>query len=272
MRKRAKTKGEYHMEEKKERREKACAPEGAETGYLVAGQELRDPGKTEIRAFIFDIDGTLVDSFEAYYKAFNQGLADLKMGRLDRKILRSYLAEGLSLRDILQKVLSSPMDDISYGMCRQKIMSRFREVEQGGVKPFPGVKELFEQLTARGFKIGVATGRTSSPTDEWERFKKLGLDKYIDAIVTSAEVVHRKPAPDAVTECAKRLNVPVGQCCVIGDTELDIVAAKSAGAVAVAVTTGQDDEERLLKAEPVIVCRNLQDLLTQLAMPPHTGE
>jgi len=218
----------------------------------------------DVKALIFDIDGTLVDSFEAYYEVFNQGIAEFSAGPISRDALRDYLAKGLSLRTILQNVFPLPMDDTDYEACRGRILQLFKQVEQEEVKPFTGTEALFRYLEAKGIKIGIATGRTSSPEDEWLRFRRLGLAHYISTIVTSREVEHRKPAPDAIIECSRRLNIPLEQCVVVGDTESDIVAAKRAGAIAVAVTTGQENEDVLLKAEPEVVLKDLGNLAAYL--------
>ncbi|OPY75773.1 MAG: Beta-phosphoglucomutase [Syntrophorhabdus sp. PtaU1.Bin153] len=218
----------------------------------------------DVKALIFDIDGTLVDSFEAYHNVFNQGIAEFGNGPVSREALRDYLAKGLSLREILQNVFLSPVDDAVYEACRGKIFQLFKEVELEGVTPFEGTEALFRSLKDKGIKIGIATGRTSSPEDEWLRFRRLGLDGFISALVTSREVEHRKPAPDAIIECSRRLDVPLRQCVVVGDTESDIVAAKEAGAIAVAVTTGQENEDVLLKAKPELVLKDLGNLLAYL--------
>lgn len=220
--------------------------------------------KYRIRAFIFDIDGTLVDSFEVYQGVFNQCIAYFNASPVSRGALRDYLAKGLSLREIFQRVFPSPIDDATFEACREKILRLFKHVEIEGVKSFPGTEELFRSLEDKGIKIGIATGRMSSTKDEWLRFKKLGLHGYISAIVTSREVEQRKPAPDAIIECAKRMGIPIEQCVVVGDTESDIVAAKRAGAIAVAVTTGHEDKETLLRAQPEIVLGNVNDLVAYL--------
>jgi len=217
-----------------------------------------------VRAVIFDIDGTLVDSFEAYHKVFNEGIADFHVEKISRDILRGYLAKGLGLREILQRVFGSPLDDATYEACRGKILRLFKQAEVEEVKSFSGTDELFRQLKDNGIKIGIATGRTSSPEDEWLRFKKLGLGGYISTIVTSQEVEHRKPSPDAIIECAKRMGIPIENCIVVGDTESDIVAAKNAGAIAVGVTTGHDDKQTLLSAKPAIVLESINDLMIYL--------
>jgi HAD superfamily hydrolase (TIGR01549 family) len=220
--------------------------------------------KADIRALIFDIDGTLVDSFEVYRGVFNQGIADYNVEEVPRDVLRDLLAKNLSLREILQKVFPSPIDDATYETCREKILRLYREAELEGVKSFPGTEALFRYLQGMGIKIGIATGRMSTVEDEWTRFARLGLHMFISTIVTSREVEHRKPAPDVIIECARRLDVPTKQCVVVGDTKSDIIAARMAGAIAVAVTTGHEDEEVLQKAEPDIVLQSIKDIVRYL--------
>ena len=217
-----------------------------------------------IKALIFDIDGTLVDSFEVYHRVFNQGIADYGVEEVPRDVLRELLAKNLSLREILQEVFPSPIDDATYERCREKILRLYREAELEGVKAFPGTEKLFRYLQDTGIKIGIATGRMSSVDDEWIRFRRLGLHTFISTIVTSREVEHRKPASDVIIECARRLGIPAEQCVVVGDTEPDIIAARMAGAIAVSVTTGHEDEEVLQKAKPDVVLKSINDLVPYL--------
>lgn len=218
----------------------------------------------EIRAVIFDIDGTIVDTFEVYQKVFNQGTEQFGAAPVAKEVLRDLLAKGLSLRQILEKAFSYPLDDGVYAICRTDILERFKKAELGEVKAFPGTEELFGHLQQKAIKIGIATGRMSSDEDEWNRFRVLGLDGYISAIVTSKEMQHRKPAPDVVIECARRLNVSPENCIVVGDTVADILAARSAGSLSAAVTTGHEDEDNLLKERPDIIFNNISELTLYL--------
>jgi phosphoglycolate phosphatase len=119
-------------------------------------------------------------------------------------------------------------------------------------------------LQGAGIKIGIATGRMSTVKEEWMRFKRLGLQPYINTIVTSREVQNRKPAPDVIIECARRLGILAVHCVVVGDTESDIIAARLAGAIAVSVTTGHEDETVLQKAKPDVIVKSIQDLVPYL--------
>ncbi|MEI9476121.1 MAG: HAD family hydrolase [Deltaproteobacteria bacterium] len=213
----------------------------------------------KIEGVIFDIDGTLVDSFPVYCSAFNRGIQQYNLEPVSSDFLVDALKRSATLLEVFRKVFPPQTDEALIERCRKEILELFMKAEVDEVKPFPGVRELFKNLRNNGIRIGVATGRTSLPEKEWERFKKYGLDGFIDSIVTSREVEKRKPAPDAILECANRLKVPIENCLVVGDTEADIIASKTAGAIAVAVSTGEGDIELLERENPEFLFKTLVD-------------
>jgi len=216
-------------------------------------------GRT-IEGVIFDIDGTLVDSFPAYCAAFNRGIGSYNLEPVPARYLMDAMKRGESLPEIFSKVFPAQTDNAVIENCRKEVLEFFIKAEVDEVRLFPGVTELFQSLRKEKIKIGVATGRTTLPEKEWERFKRYGLDGLIDAIVTSKEVEKRKPAPDAILECANRMKVSIENCLVVGDTDADIIASRTAGAIAVAVSTGQDDIELLQKEKPEFLFQSLLEL------------
>ena len=217
--------------------------------------------KEGLRAVIFDIDGTLVDSFSVYRKVFNEGIADYNIEPVPGHLLDNWLRKGKGLKEILEAVYPPGTDGSIIDACKERIKGLFRQVEEEEIKSFPGVEELFGHLESQGVKIGIATGRVSTAEDEWRRFTRLGLSRFVDAIVTSHEVSSRKPAPDVLLACARRLDVPIGACLAVGDTESDILAAKRAGAIAAYVHTGEEDAEAVANAGPDIILESTYDLL-----------
>lgn len=213
----------------------------------------------QIAGVIFDIDGTLIDSLSVFGSVFNKGVSQFNLEPVSKEFLVNCLTRGMNLGEILRGIFPSHTDEFLVERCKKEILELFLKVEADEVKPFPGINELFITLKDRGVKIGIATGRTSLPENEWIRFKRFGLDRFIDSIVTSREVERRKPAPDAIIECAKRLNVPIEECLVVGDTELDIIAARSAGGISVAVLTGEGSLDLLENEKPELIFKNLTD-------------
>ncbi len=213
----------------------------------------------EIAAMIFDIDGTLVDSFPVLFSVFNKGIGHYELGPVSLEFLMGCFKQNQNLDEILRKVFP-PNSESLIGKCRKEISDLFWEIELNEVKLFPGTTELFKHLKGRGIRIGIATGRTSLPEKEWDRFERFGVHLFIDAIVTTREVGKRKPAPDAILECANRLQVPIENCLVVGDTVDDILAARNAGALPVAVSTGQDERDLLEKEKPELLFDSLKEL------------
>jgi HAD superfamily hydrolase (TIGR01509 family) len=222
-----------------------------------------DTNKT--RAVIFDIDGTIVDSFRTYRKVFNEGIAAYGMEPVSESLLDGCLRRGMGLRAILERIFPDGTEEAVYDACRDRIKYLYRRIEGEEVRSYPGIDELFTGLRDRGIRIGIATGRMSTPEDEWERFRRLGLNHFLGTIVTSHEIARRKPAPDVIIECARRLGLPTSACIAVGDTGNDIIAAKSAGAIAVFVRTGNEDEEVLMKAGPDFILESTSGLLGLLA-------
>ncbi len=107
-----------------------------------------------------------------------------------------------------------------------------------------------------GAEIGIATGRPSKAENELIRFKDLGLERYIDCIVTSREIA-RKPAPDTMIECARQMKVPIAQCLIVGDTEEDVIAARRAGGIPVAILAKEDHLELSESEQPEFILENL---------------
>lgn len=211
----------------------------------------------QIRGVIFDIDGTLIDSFSAFTSAFNKGISQFDLRPVSQQFLTQSLRKGANLADLLRMVFPLQTDEFLIKRCKGEILQHFLKIEASEVKPFPGINELFCNLMDRGIKIGIATGRTSMPENEWDRFKKFGLERFIDSIVTSREVVSRKPDPDTIVECAKRMKVPIEKCLVVGDTEDDIIAARKAGGIPVAILARENHLDISESEQPEFIFRDL---------------
>jgi len=225
----------------------------------------------QIRGVIFDIDGTLMDTFSAFTSVFNEGVSQFDLRPVSQQFLAQSLRKGANLEDLLRMLFPPQTDELLIDRCKGEILQHFLKIEASEVKPFPGISELFGNLKNRGIKIGIATGRTSMPEKEWDRFKRLGLQRFIDSIVTSREVASRKPAPDAIVECAKRMKVPIEKCLVVGDTEDDIIAARKAGGIPVAILSEEDHLDISESEQPEFIFKNLIEFTLFLEEQERTG-
>jgi HAD superfamily hydrolase (TIGR01549 family) len=218
----------------------------------------------QIEGAIFDIDGTLVDSFSAFTSAFNNGTNRFHLEPVSKQFLTHFLRKGLNLPEILGKIFPLHTAGPLIERCQRDILEHFLRIEVGEVKPFRGIDRLFGVLHDRGIRIGIATGRASTPENEWIRFKRFGLERFIDSIVTSREVPKRKPAPDVIIECAKKLGIPVENCLAVGDTEADIIAGRRAGGMPVAILTAEDRLDLLESEKPEFIFESLNEFASFL--------
>ena len=214
----------------------------------------------DIRGVIFDMDGTIIDSLSLYHQCLNQELEMTGLQPVSEDLLFRNLGMGISLRDILRKIISDNRDDAVIKTIADGILERFMKVDME-VPLLPGVNEIFSFLKTEGVKIGIATGRPSGAAYEWKRFNHIGLSVFINTIVTAAEVAKRKPAPDLIAQCARKMNVETINCLVVGDSTSDVIAAKAADAISVAVCTGVDDAVKLKEAGPEAVIERLDNMV-----------
>ncbi len=218
--------------------------------------------KNQINATIFDIDGTIIDSISLYYHHFNKGLKKMGYRTVSKEFLLNCLAQGVSLKDILKRSIPNDGEEVIEELA-SIILKSFVQVDIN-VPVLPGVREAFSFLKRFNTKIGLASGRTSGQTYEIKRLRHLGLHEYIDVVVTADEVERRKPHPDVILLCARKLGVKPESCLVIGDSISDIIAAHRAGAIAAAVCTGVDTRERLSEAKPAVIMDSLKYITTLL--------
>ncbi len=218
------------------------------------------------RAVIFDMDGTLVDSLTTYQSVFNSAIAKFGLPPVKLRPLADKLNDGLNLEQIIVSFFPDHNDPEFLAACHKEVIATFRELTEDKTPLLPGVPQVLEALSSKGFKLGIATGRTT-PSDRvvlW--LEKVGISSFFGAVVTSADVAERKPAPDCILECARRLGVSASECLVVGDSTADIGAAKAAGAGIVAVLTGVAGKAILSDHDPLAVLEDLSELVAFLEL------
>jgi HAD superfamily hydrolase (TIGR01549 family) len=211
-------------------------------------------------AFLFDLDGTLVDSVYQHVLAWREAMQgagiELAVWRIHRQI---GMSGGLMLSAFLReigRVLSS--EEV------ERIQSTHAEAyrrQAGSLRVLPGALELLAELSARGVPYAIATsGRLQSaqPT-----LKLLNLSPDVP-VVTRDDVRHAKPDPDLFVAAAQQLKVSMNQCVIVGDSVWDMLAARRAWALAVGLLSGGYGREELQQAGAYRVYQDPPDLLRHL--------
>lgn len=188
---------------------------------------------------VFDLDGTLVDSFNDISAAFCRSFACAGRASPDPEDVRPLI--GLDLREMYARFVEVALVDGLIAAYRADYAVRCADSTQ----PFPGISDLLDELGAAGTPRAVATTKTT-----WMArvvTEKVGLRGRLDHVQGTDGFAY-KPAPDVVLHAIQALGCPVSW--MVGDSWLDIEAGRAAGLRTCAVTWGVSDAESLAAARP----------------------
>ena len=210
-----------------------------------------------LKAVIFDVDGTLLDSVDQHALAWKEAfehfgyrfpLPDIRyqIGKGGDKLLETFLRQA----DIDKQ--GKEIENVRGNLFKRKFADH--------LQPFPAVRALFEKIREKGLKIGLAT---SAKQNEVERYEKiLKIRGLTDAITTKDDVENSKPDPDVLQIARDRLGkLKPPECVFIGDTPHDATAARKDGMPMICVLCGGFPEDDLRKAGAAEIFRDPEDLL-----------
>lgn len=188
-------------------------------------------------ALIFDVDGTLVDSNDAHAAAWSDALREADVVR-DAKTIRPFIGKGAD--KLLPEVAGLPADGERGRHVAERRSAIFRDVYLPRVRPFPGVRALFERLDRDGVRRAIAS---SAADEELDLLLKIAEVADLVPHRTSADDVEAsKPDPDVVEAALACLDreAPLDRraALFVGDTPYDVEAARRAGLGVIAVRCG----------------------------------
>jgi beta-phosphoglucomutase len=197
-------------------------------------------------AVIFDVDGVLVDSYQAHFASWRQLYSELGREYTEAAFAADF---GRTSRDILCRTLGPQTSHERIHALDQRKEALFRETLRANFTAMDGASELIDALAANGFAIAV--GSSGPPENISLSLEKLGCVGKVAAIVTGADVQRGKPDPQVFQLAAERLGMPAASCAVIEDAVHGIEAANRAGMASIALT-GTTTREQLAEADLVI--------------------
>ena len=225
--------------------------------------------KLEVKAVMFDLDGTLIDTVPIYYDIIDIVFTELGVPRVSRETLLAAMDDGDFDWDC---VLPENMK------CRKAELAEKARVVIDEVAPpmfhkqiqlIPGTEEIIRQFAGGGIKIGLVT---SSPAKQMPvkliPLNNAGLEKHLEVIVTADDVRHKKPAPEPLIQCSEKLGVSLKKCVYVGDTRVDIRSGKAAGMKTVGVLTGFDSYETLKNEMPDAIISSIARLNETITIYP----
>jgi HAD superfamily hydrolase (TIGR01509 family) len=220
-----------------------------------------------MRALIFDLDGTLVDTVYAHVFAWQRALAEAGLPvdgwRVHRRI---GMSGGLFTRAVAREI-GRPLADEEAEALQQRHSRLFGELLPER-RPLPGATRLLAELRELGVVYGIATSGRRPDIDR--SLEALGVGPAT-VVIERGDVGRAKPEPDLFLACAERLAVPPAECYAVGDAVWDLLAARRAAMLGIGLLTGGYGEAELNQAGAFRVYRDpaeLHESLDELGLLP----
>jgi HAD superfamily hydrolase (TIGR01549 family) len=220
-----------------------------------------------VKAVIFDIDGTLIDSVDLHARAWQEAFAHFGK-QFDFERVRYQIGKG---GDQLLPVFLSEEEIEEFGEKLTEYRGElFKREYLPRVVAFPRVRELFERILSDGKRVALAS---SAKKDELSEYKRIAnIEDLIEEEASADDAEKSKPHPDIFEAALAELGIEPTDAIVVGDTHYDAEAALKAGVRTIGVLSGGFPEEDLREAGCVRIYKDAADLLANYDTSPLASE
>jgi phosphoglycolate phosphatase len=201
------------------------------------------PARGALRAVLFDLDGTLLDTAADITSALNRALAEQGRGAFTAAQVRELIGRGVpSLIERALARLPGPAGEADQALLLRRFHEHYRQLHDCGefqARAYPGVAQGLSTLFARGLRIGVVTNKAKDAAVDL--LARLALNQWIHVVVGGDSCVQRKPHPQPLLLALEALQVQPSQALMVGDSQVDVLAARAAGVAVVCVPYGYNE-------------------------------
>ncbi len=236
---------------------------------------IKEMALIKAKAFIFDIDQTLLNTLKRFYVVFNRNLEKIGLRPLEYKdFVKKYS------QDILDDVVAPPGSRGREARLHRfwlSFLKEFRSFRTSEDHLIPGVKRVLEKIYRQGIPIAVNTNCIAPVSQVREELEEFGIGEYISVISTGSEARdeladgHHFSKKTIVKKAIAKLKIPAKDCVVVGDYFNDIKAGKALGTKTIAVLTGLTGREYALRLKPDTVIDSLAHLFDVIEIKKWRG-
>ena len=192
--------------------------------------------------YIFDLDGTLLNTLDDLYLAVNYALRCHRMPERTRDEVRRFVGNGVRL--LMKRAVPEGEQNPQFEAAFSTFQQYYLKHSLDNTRPYDGIVEVLSELKARGRQLAVVSNKFHVATCE------LCSHFFPDTISVAigeheAEGIRKKPAPDTVLEALRRLGVSAAHAVYVGDSDVDIATARNAGLPCISVLWGFRDRQFL---------------------------
>jgi phosphoglycolate phosphatase len=218
------------------------------------GKAMTQGKVARVRAFVFDLDGTLIDSKMDLVQSVNAMLR--KTGRAEQptELVASYIGHGAP--QLIASVLGPAADELQHREALKIFLAHYQEHKLDLTRPYPGVREGLQALA--GSPMAVLTNKPARVS--MDILEGLKLAQFFRAVHGGDSFERKKPDPSGALAILKELGASPAESAMVGDSDVDMLTARNAGMVAVGVSYGFGQHDREKQPADVYV-NSLKDLL-----------
>ena len=186
-----------------------------------------------VKAVIFDLDGTLLDTIDDLADSVNAALEICQYPAKSVSQIRTYVGNGI--RTLIERSLEGGMENPDFEKVFQTFREHYKTNCQNKTKPYDGIMDLLRFLKAEGKKLAIVSNKADFAV---KKLNQAYFPEFDMTAIGEREGVERKPAPDMVVQALQELGVSKGEAVYIGDSEVDIATASNAGLPCISVLWG----------------------------------
>jgi 2-hydroxy-3-keto-5-methylthiopentenyl-1-phosphate phosphatase len=222
--------------------------------YLKSFESILKWIKEKKRRIIFDLDGTIINSYSPILRSMKLALKELGVSPPEDGELRKMV--GIPLQEIMKKFVGENYEE---GV---KLFRKFYEREfRNGTRLIKGVRNVLKELKKK-FSLALISNKHEHFVSEIIKWKK--LEKFFDFYTGESEDIPPKPSPKMLEIAIHFQNLSPQESLFVGDTHIDFITAEKIGVEFVAVSTGSEPAERLYELHPSSLITNLSELLRMM--------
>jgi len=192
-----------------------------------------------VRALIFDLDGTLIDSKQDLIRSVNAMLVEMGREKLHEDTISGYIGHGAP--KLVARALGNGATEKEREQALRFFLAHYEAHKLDSTRPYPGVAEALEEL--HEFPMAVLTNKPVRVSRSI--VEGLGLEKYFRTVYGGNSFETKKPDPLGARKILEELGATAGETMMVGDSEVDVQTARNAGTLAAAVNYGFGTHDRV---------------------------
>ena len=212
-----------------------------------------------IKAAIWDLDGTLLNTLDDLAASTNAALAANALPTHTTDEVRLFVGNGIG--KLIERAVPNGRENPKFQAVYDAFVAHYGMHSRDHTKPYDGVMEMLDKLSAKGVKLAIVSNKIDFAVKELSRDYFPGR---MQVAVGDDPSRRRKPAPDSVLEAMRQMGVTREETVYIGDSDVDVETARNAGVVCCAVSWGFRSAQSLKDAGAERIAANPQELLTML--------